>query len=240
MEQVSNFIRVSSQKGGVGKSVISVNLAIAISSLDRKVLLVDEDLTNPSVGVHLGIEDDVTVGIKSVLDGTTTIDKVIRKYFPSGFDVLPGVVSEGQLDPRLTDAQVDSLWVPLRKTDYDVVIFDTSPGMISERVLTYYDEILVVTTPDMPSINSTIRILDEYKKRSVKNEFVINRVTGEKHELHVAEIEGIMKQFALGVLPEDPGVPLSISKQIPIYINDNKSPFSREVAKLALHYAYHL
>ncbi len=50
------FIRVSSQKGGVGKTTVSVNLAIALQQQGYNVLLLDGDTVNPSIGLHLGLE----------------------------------------------------------------------------------------------------------------------------------------------------------------------------------------
>ena len=159
------------------------------------------------------------------------------KYFPSSIDVLPGVVSEGRSGSiSLTNEQVDRVFVPLQKSNYEFIIIDTSPGILSERVLAYYKEILLITTPDLPSLTSLMRLSTIYDKHKIKNRFVVNKVTNEKQELSVKEIEGVLKQKAFGVLPSDPKVPESIERQIPLFINNEDSPFARGIADLARQY----
>ncbi len=231
-----HFIRVSSQKGGVGKTVVSVNLALALGAQERKVLLVDEDLTNPSATIHLKLES-VSVGIKDVLSGSVTVDKAIVKYIPGRIDVLPGVISGKESSPSpITDDQVDKFGVPLLKSNYEFIIVDTSPGILAEKLLQYYNEALLVTTPDMPSLASLMKLSGLYTGHGLKTNFVVNRVTKKRHEITGEEIEKVVKQKALASLPEDPEVTESVEKQIPLYLNNDDAPFSREIDMLAKHY----
>lgn len=227
------FLRISSQKGGVGKTVIAVNLAIALSARGKKVALADADLYNPSVGLHLNLKN-VDVGIRDVLEGKVTIDKALVRYSPTGLYVLPGSVAEGEV--TLEDENVDRVGRPLQQGEYDFVIFDTSPGILIERSLLYYNEVLMVTTPELPSLSSIIRLAGEYRKFDVRNEFVINRLTGEKHEMSVDEIEDGLGKKAVGMLPEDPEVRLSVERQVPLMISNEEAPFSMGIAKLADYY----
>ncbi|MDE1855504.1 MAG: AAA family ATPase [Candidatus Micrarchaeota archaeon] len=227
------FIRVSSQKGGVGKTVIAVNLAAALSTRGHKVLLADADLSNPSVGMHLRLEA-ITTGIKDVFAGHVTVEGALVKYFPAGLDVLPGSIFEGEV--TLTPDEIDRVGGPLKETDYDFAIFDTSPGIVNERVLVYHDEALLVATPDLPSLTSVIRLSNIYAKHNLKTSLVVNRVTKEKHEITIEEIEEGLDKKALAVLPEDQEVPVSIAKQIPLFLENDDAPFSQGITQLASHY----
>ncbi len=227
------FIKVSSQKGGVGKTVISINLAITLKNSGKKVLLVDADFANPSVGIHLRFEN-IETGIEDVMSGNAKLEKAIVKYFPTGLDILPGSISEGEVSSnKLTDSEIDTVCTALQKTAYDYVVFDTSPGITSERFLLYNNEVLLVTTPDTPSITSMIRLANTYSKHGIRNNFVINRFRQDRRQLRVEEIEDVMKKKALGILPEDPDVPLSIEKQIPACLMNEESAFSQGISKLA-------
>ncbi len=229
------FIRVSSQKGGVGKTVVSVNLAAALAIRGKKVLLADADFSNPCVGIHLRFEK-VETGIMEVLEGDAKIEEAIVKYFPAGLSVLPGSLMD--LPGSLTDEKIKRVGGPLQQMDYDFVIFDTAPGILSDAVLKYYDEALLVITPDLPSLTSVIRLAEIYKKNGVKSNFVVNRVAGEKHEISVEQIEDGLEKRALGVLPEDREVSVSVAKQIPIFIANEDAPFSQAIARLADHYLH--
>lgn len=230
------FIRMSSQKGGVGKTVISVNLAIALGKMGKKVLLADADLANPSVGIHLKL-DSTNMGIRDVLWGHEKIDNMILNYLPGSMDVLLGAIAEGEIFPvTLTSTQIDRVGEPLQKSDYDFVIFDTSPGIIAEDVLKYYDEVLLITLPDLPSLTSLMRLSLVYQKHDVISNVVVNRITGSGQEVGIGDIEQVINQKVLCGLPEDAYVSTSIAKQIPMYISNPEGQFTNGITGLAEHY----
>lgn len=74
----SYVLKVVSQKGGVGKTTMAVNLATALALSNYKVLLFDADFANPSVGFHLGMYD-VNAGASDVASGKTSLRNAIRK-----------------------------------------------------------------------------------------------------------------------------------------------------------------
>ncbi|MDE1834912.1 MAG: AAA family ATPase, partial [Candidatus Micrarchaeota archaeon] len=85
------IIRISSQKGGVGKTTIATNLGVTLSMAGYKVLIVDMDSANPTIGYHLGM-NQANVGYKEVITGKARLEQVIAIHAASGLRVLPGTV----------------------------------------------------------------------------------------------------------------------------------------------------
>lgn len=222
-------IRVSSLKGGVGKTVISVNLAVLLSTLGYKVLLSDTDLTNPSAAFHFGIYE-IKSNINDVMLGKAKLKNAIMKYTPTGLDILPGSLA-GRFVP--TPKQVDRVCGELRKMDYDFIIYDTSPGLISERELVYYDEMLIVTTPDYSSLYSVVRLAKAYEGAGFPHNLVVNRFRNNTIDLSISTIEEVYGDKAIGVLPEDESVQKSFTQRMPLYFADKNSPFSKALQKLS-------
>jgi MinD-like ATPase involved in chromosome partitioning or flagellar assembly len=231
-------IRVSSQKGGVGKTTIAVNLATALSLLEYKVLLVDGDYTNPSVGFHLGF-DQVNEGFIDIATSNKNPKNILITHAPTGMHVIPGRIGATAKQP--TTHRINELFRMLAREDYDFCIVDTSPGF-SAAVdwLKNYDEAIIVTTPDMSSCTSAIRLAHNYNKLGLKHSMVINRIKNKGYEVSTQEIEESYEGVLSGELPEDEIVPLSISERIPAYIVNQRNKFSTSVGRLTKRYASRL
>ena len=160
------ILRVSSQKGGVGKSVIATNLAAALKVLGYKVLLIDADFTNPSIGVYLGIED-VNIGFKEVLTNRTEIRRAIVPHYATGLSVIPGTISSKQFMP--TKNQIDGAIIKLRQLNFDFIIIDTQPGFTVPETFKIYNEAIIVVTPDMTSVLSAVKLAHMYDNARVKH-----------------------------------------------------------------------
>ncbi len=224
------IIGISSQKGGVGKTTISVNLSVALRSMDYNVLLIDSDTTNPSVGFHLGLEK-ANVGYRDVMLGKVPLQDAIAVHSVTGLNVLPGTLNSKQFNPGVQAIQ--KMGQDLAKSNYDYIIMDTAPGFVENDLSMYYNEALIVTVPDMPSCTSSIRLARDYDNVNVNHNLVINRVKNKRYEISVAEIEEIYGKAISEEMPEDEIVPVSISEHIPAYIVKPRSHFSATVRKLA-------
>ncbi len=143
---------VTSGKGGVGKTNISVNLALLLRRLKKNVLLVDADIHLGNVDLLLGIRPSATLA--EVMSGEKTLADIIVKG-PTGIDVLPAssavldmIDAEDQVIKRLGDAFLGF------EHNYDLVIVDTGAG-IGRNVTSFSlgaDKVIVVVTPDPASI----------------------------------------------------------------------------------------
>lgn len=232
-------IVVSSQKGGVGKTTIAVNLATSLNMKGFRVLLIDGDYVNPSIGFHLGLEQ-VNVGLRAVLNGKEELNSAIVMHSQTGLRVLPTEVTGGELHPN--PARIHSLFKQLQETNYDYIVLDLPPGMMAGEVLAALRtwnplEVLIIVTPEMASCTSAVRLASIYDKVHIQRRFVLNRVRNRKYELSIDELEDVCGDRMLAVLPEDEVVPVSVATRTPAYVLDPKSNFSAAINVLARHYS---
>jgi MinD-like ATPase involved in chromosome partitioning or flagellar assembly len=229
----SYTIRVSSQKGGVGKTTVAVNLSVALQMEGYKVLLIDADTVNPSVGFHLGFSN-VNIGIKELLTKNIKLADVRVVHTPTGLHVVPGVLSQKEYIP--TEEMLERMFALIKKTDYNFVIIDTSPGYTLDKISKFYDEALLVSTPEMASVANIIRLSTWFDKMNLKHNLVLNKVKNKSYELHVKEIEEMYESRITELLPDTEIVPISIEEHIPAYIYKKNCNFSNSIRELAHFY----
>jgi len=139
-------VAVTSGKGGVGKTSVSINLAVALARLNRRVALLDADFTLGNVDIRLGLTPASHMG--HVLDGERTVDDVMLDG-PFGVDIVPSGSGLRGLDV-LSEAQWKRLSLALTGVarGRDFLIVDTATG-IGDSVIELIgltDYALVVTT----------------------------------------------------------------------------------------------
>ncbi len=228
------IIRISSQKGGVGKTTVATNLAAAIRDMGYKVLLVDFDFTNPSVGFHMGLED-ANSGVRAVLTKKTTIGHAAAVHEPTGLHILPGEVRGIVRQPKA--AEINAFLSNAKKTNYNFILIDTAPGYDPDIMLTRFDEDIIVATPDVPACVSACRLSNKYDKAHLKHSLIVNKVRNARYELSYNEILDMYGGEISGLLYEDDAVPASIAAHIPTYVFRPRTRFSRAVGELSRRYA---
>lgn len=226
-------IRVSSQKGGVGKTTIAINMAIAFSMLKYKTLIIDADLANPNVAISLGITG-VKCGLMEAILNKCSLKEAIRIYDPAGLYVLPCLPTNNP--PVLTPKQTAETGRRLDSSGFDFVIIDTSPGILYNGILKFYSEVLIVSTPDTAAVNSSIRLAKHFDSIKLKNNFVINRYANKKNQLSISSIEDIYEKRAVAVLPEDEIVPNSLIERIPAFMLNKNAKFCVQLLDLVKSY----
>lgn len=228
------IVRISSQKGGVGKTTIAVNLAVALQLMGYKVLLADGDTVNPTVGFHLGLEN-VNKGMRELVTGKARLIDVRVVHAPTGLHVVPGALNQKEYIP--TQEMIRRFHDAVAKTDYNFVIVDTMPGYTVDQLGRYYDEALIVSTPEMASVANAVRLKVNFDKMHLKHSLVLNKVRNKRYELHQREIEEMYEDKILQKLPDDEVVPLSIEEHIPAYIYSKRALFSKAISELVTQYA---
>ncbi|MBE7439571.1 MAG: MinD/ParA family protein [Spirochaetales bacterium] len=222
-QKSTRILSITSGKGGVGKTTLSVNLAIAIARANKRVLLFDGDLGLANVNVLLGIIPDHN--LYEVLKGKKRIqDVIIQTSF--GIDIIAGANGISQL-ANLPDAQREKFLEDLDSiTGYDMVIIDTGAGVGSNVIglVMPADEILVVTTPEPTAITDAYGMIKSIvANRQDKNiKLVVNRVSSAIEAKRVADrLISISAQFlrtrieSIGFIFDENLVQKSIRSQRP-------------------------
>lgn len=170
LPQVKNIIAVSSGKGGVGKSTVSVNLAIALAKLGYKVGLLDTDIFGPSIPKMLGVEGERPYAVeKEGRQLIVPVEKYGIKLLSIGFFVNPETATlwrGGMATSALKQLIADADW-----GDLDYFILDTPPGT-SDIHLTLLQTLaitgaVIVSTPQKVALADARKGIDMYKNDKV-------------------------------------------------------------------------
>ena len=170
LPNVKNIIAVSSGKGGVGKSTVAANLAIALSRLGYKVGLLDTDIFGPSMPKMFGIENERPYGVEK--DGRQLIEPIEKygvKVLSIGFFVDPNTATlwrGGMATSALKQLIADADW-----GDLDYFVLDTPPGT-SDIHLTLLQTLaitgaVIVSTPQKVALADARKGIDMYTNDKV-------------------------------------------------------------------------
>jgi len=235
-QKASRIISVSSGKGGVGKTNIAINLALAYAKLGKKVIVLDADLGLANVNVVLGVIPRYNLyhlirqqkKMKDILLDTTYGIQIVAGA--SGFSKIANLSEEER------KGFIEELY---ELSSADVIIIDTSAG-VSNNVLTFVaasDDVIIVTTPEPTAITDAYGIVKiiatEIDNLDLGLKLVVNRVKSVTEGRKVAErVINIAGQFLnikldyLGFVYEDILVQHAVIKQRPFLTLDPKSKAS--------------
>ena len=222
-------IGVISLKGGVGKTSVVASLGSAMSGFGKKILLVDGKLSAPNLGLHFKIVNPERT-LHNVLDREIHAKDAIHKI--NNLDIIPSFI--------FTNKQVNPLKIKdgighLRKS-YDYILYDSSPTLNDETlgVMLASDSLIVVTTPDHPTLSTTIKAVKIARQRGVPIEgIIINKVHNQNFEIPLEQIEETLDVPVLAVIPYDTKILRAVSEFIPVTEHSPKSEASIEYKKLA-------
>jgi len=201
---------VLSAKGGVGKTTVATNLALAMHMFGNETVLVDGDFRNPNVSLHLGTYD-ATPGLQDVIQGRAGVMESLSIH-SSGMKFIPAKLSMSYMGLK-----AHGLGKILRESGADMII-DSAPGINDDvmSILDASDSVVVVTTPEIPSIADALRSV-ELARRAGKNilGIVVNRTT-KYHRIKPSEIEAVTGAQVIGIIPEDLKVMKSLLAKRPV------------------------
>jgi len=234
-------ISISSGKGGVGKTFMSVHLAAHAAKSGQRVLLIDADLGLANVDVMLGIQSNATM--RNLLTGTAPLRDLIV-HCPQGFDVLPGGSGLYELT-SLNVSEQQTILDSLREAGehYDLILIDTAAG-IGDNVLYFAsaaESALVVLTPDPTSLTDAyalIKVLSQ--QRGVRRFMVLINQTDEidghitfKRLLSVTDRYLDVYLDYVGHVPQHPSARKAIQQQR--LLNDNDPALKPHLDRLFDH-----
>ena len=225
-------IGVISIKGGVGKTTAAVNIGAALAQFGKKVLIVDANFSAPNLALHLGLVKPEASTIHEVLMGKMPIQKAIYEH-EAGFHFIPGALNPqpGKIDAYALKKKLKDL-----KNDYDVVVIDSSPTLNNELLSTLIasDQLLVVTSPDYPTLSCTIKAVKVAKQKNTPIAgLILNKGRGKKFELKTEDIEELAEVPVIAKINDDVKIIEALSVAMPSVIVNPRSNSSVEYKKLA-------
>ncbi len=235
-------IAISSGKGGVGKTSISVNLGVALAQTGQRVMLLDGDLSLANVDVMLGLTP--SRNLSHVLEGQCRLEDILLDG-PCGLMVVPASSGKKKMADlsRFENAAIVRVFSELQ-CPVDTLIVDTAAG-IPDSVLTLTaaaQEILVVVTNDPASITDAYALIKVLSKEHGVNRIQIlaNQVAGlnEAQELF-AGLERVTERFLnvtlalAGAIPQDNWLKSAVRKQRAVVEVFPSSPSAIAIQALA-------
>jgi chromosome partitioning protein len=146
---MGKIIAIANQKGGVGKTTTTVNLAAALGVLEKKVLLIDADpQANASSGLGIDIED-VAVGTYQLLEHATTAQEAIMATDSPNVDIIPAHIDLVAIEIELVDKENREFMlkeiIQDVRLDYDYILIDCAPslGLITLNALVAADSVII-------------------------------------------------------------------------------------------------
>lgn len=233
-------IAITSGKGGVGKSVIAVNLAVALSQQGLRVCLFDANLGVGNIDLLCGLSS--YWNLSHVVTGARRLPDVCLQHTNS-MHIIPG--ASGLAEVRDCPTEVQQLLLQqLRQLEsqYDVLLIDTGSGshQLARQLAETADHVLVITTPEPTSIAdayATVKSLHAVDGPSLS--VVVNQATTAQSEQILERIQATSRRFlgsslALGVgIPFDAAVPHAVRRRQPLLELSPNSEASRAVYALS-------
>ena len=211
---MTRIIGIVSGKGGVGKSTVAVNLALALKEFKKSVTLVDCNLSTPHLSYYLGATDYIGT-INDVLRDKMDINSALYNY--NGIKYLPASVKfEDLIGVELTKFKKH---LSRLEKNTDFIILDAAPGLGKEAlfVMDACQEVLFVTAPFVPMIADVIRCREVLKQFGEKKmSILLNMVTYGTHELKKNVIEQLTGLPVMAEIPHDSNITQSMVMRYPL------------------------
>lgn len=237
-------IAISAGKGGVGKSNVAINLAIALAQMDKQILLFDADLGLANIDIMLGLT--VTYNLSHVINGGCHLSDIMLSG-PCGIKIIPSASGTGHMT-QLTTLELAGIVNAFDglTDDYDYMLIDTAAG-ISDTVLSFArssQEIIVVVCDEPTSLTDAYAFIKVMYERYEWRHFhvVANMIRShrEGRELfnrlyQVAEKFLDIHLNYLGDIFFDEHVHQAVKKQKAVILAFPDSPAAKAFKQLARH-----
>ncbi|MEN8908254.1 MAG: MinD/ParA family protein [Clostridiales bacterium] len=243
-EKRAKVITVTSGKGGVGKTNITVNLAIALRELGNRVIIIDADFGLANVDVLFGMIPryslaDVIYNNKNILEVMSEDPSSKVKFISGG----SGVEELAKIDKLQLDKFVKNISMLDKLTD--IILVDTGAG-ISDKVLSFVmasDEVVLITTPEPTSMTDAYALIKMISRRDTKKKIEVVVNMAESHEEAneiIRKLNKVSNKFLsldldfLGYILKDEIVIKAVKLQKPFslsYPRSNAAKRIREISK---------
>jgi flagellar biosynthesis protein FlhG len=238
----ARVVCIASGKGGVGKSVLATNVAVARAIRGERVLLLDFDAGLANLHLLLGLAPEHDLG--HVLDGEVQAKAAVVRG-PAGMHLLSGGVGRHAL-ANPTRRELDRLFSALRplEQEYDLVVVDHGAGISYATVahLAAASTLLLVTSHEVTALSDAYAL---YKRARTVNEhlrvgLVLNRAPGEAAATAAWErFKSVSLKFLgdspeyVGWIPQDDAVSRSVQSRSPVILGEPGSPAAIAFTRVA-------
>lgn len=240
--RLAKVIAVTSGKGGVGKTNILINLAVAFANKGRRVYVVDADLGMANVDVLFNLQP--RYNLSHLFSGEKSIRDIVVPA-PGGINIIPGGSGLHDL-ADLSEWQFSRLVASFGELEKeaDVLLLDTGAG-ISRNVLNFIlaaDEVLLVTTPEPHALVDAYGLLKALVRQDIatKLSFVVNRAETPAEAIQAADnLQKAAKRFLgieltyAGSIRDDVNVVRAVKRQIPFLLLSPNAPAARCIDQIA-------
>lgn len=230
-------ITITSGKGGVGKTVATASLGVALALQGKKVVNIDTDIGLRNLDVIMGLENRIVYDLVDVAEGTCRLQQaLVRDKHVSGLYLLPAAQTRSK--EAISSEDLIRICDGLRE-EFDFVLIDSPAGIEwgFRNALAPADEVIIITTPEVASVRDADRVIGLVEvagKDPVR--LIINRLDPVKvrrgNMLGVEDVVEILAITLIGVVPEDAKVIVSANKGVPIAL-DGRSPASLAYRNIA-------
>ncbi len=217
---MARIIVVTSGKGGVGKTTSSASFSSGLAMRGHKTAVLDFDVGLRNLDLIMGCERRVVYDLVNVISGEATLNQaLIKDKHCDNLFILPA--SQTRDKDALTEEGVERVLNELIKMDFEYIVCDSPAGI--ERgalmALTFADEAIIVTNPEVSSVRDSDRILGIIQAKSkraqnggepVKEHLLVTRYSPKRVEagemLSYTDVQEILRIPLIGVIPESEDV----------------------------------
>ena len=227
---MTRIITVTSGKGGVGKTTTSASFSTGLALRGFKTAVIDFDVGLRNLDLIMGCERRVVYDLINVINGEATLNQaLIKDKHCDKLFVLPA--SQTRDKDALKEEGVEKVLKDLEHMGFDYIVCDSPAGIEHGAVmaLTFADEAIVVTNPEVSSVRDSDRILGILQSKSrraiegreaVKEHLLITRYNPARVEagemLSYKDIQEILRVEILGVIPESEEVLQASNQGAPV------------------------
>jgi septum site-determining protein MinD len=217
---MTRIVVVTSGKGGVGKTTTSASFSSGLAMRGYKTAVIDFDVGLRNLDLIMGCERRVVYDLVNVINGEATLNQaLIKDKHCENLFVLPA--SQTRDKDALTEEGVEKVLKDLEHMGFDYIVCDSPAGIERGAVmaLTFADEAVVVTNPEVSSVRDSDRILGILQAKSkraqaggepVKEHLLITRYSPKRVEdgemLSYKDVQEILRVPIIGVVPESESV----------------------------------
>ncbi|MBP9654217.1 MAG: septum site-determining protein MinD [Rhodocyclaceae bacterium] len=227
---MTRIVTVTSGKGGVGKTTTSASFSTGLAMRGFKTVVIDFDVGLRNLDLIMGCERRVVYDLINVVNGEATLNQaLIKDKHCDNLFVLPA--SQTRDKDALSEEGVEKVLKDLTHMGFDYIVCDSPAGIEHGAVmaLTFADEAIVVTNPEVSSVRDSDRILGILQAKSrralegrepVKEHLLITRYNPNRVEagemLSYKDIQEILRVEILGVIPESEEVLQASNQGAPV------------------------